>query len=103
DRELEAKIDGAQIHDQTVFDYAVSRLGTADISSPANRYNGRNLAGYSNPRFDAILDTLQRTIDQTEAGKMHRELVREAFTDLAIMPFYFQMTPLLMREGITGP
>jgi peptide/nickel transport system substrate-binding protein len=103
DRELEAKIVGGQIHDQTVNDYAVGRLRTADISTPANRYNGRNLAGYSNPRFDATLATLHATIDQTEAARVHRELVREAFTDLAIMPFYFQVTPLLMREGITGP
>jgi len=103
DRELEAKIVGGQIHDQTINDYAIGRLRTADISSPANRYNGRNLAGYSNPRFDDILATLHATIDQSEAAKVHRELVREAFTDLAIMPFYFQVTPLLMREGITGP
>ncbi len=103
DRELEAKIVGGQIHDQTINDYAIGRLRTADISSPANRYNGRNLAGYSNPRFDEILATLHATIDQTEAGKVHRELVREAFTDLAIMPFYFQITPLFLREGITGP
>ena len=103
DRELEAKVIGGQIHDQTVFDYAIGRLRTADISAPANRYNGRNLAGYSNPRLDVILDTLHRTIDQNEAARVHRDLVREAFTDLAIMPFYFQMTPLIMREGITGP
>jgi peptide/nickel transport system substrate-binding protein len=103
DRELEAKIAGGQIHDQTVNDYGVGRLRSADISSPANRYNGRNLAGYSNPRFDAVLATLHATIDQNEAAKVHRELVREAFTDLAIMPFYFQVTPLLMRDGITGP
>jgi peptide/nickel transport system substrate-binding protein len=103
DRELEAKIVGGQIHDQTINDYAVGRLRTADISSPANRYNGRNLAGYANPRLDAILATLHATIDQSEAAKVQRELVREAFTDLAIMPFYFQVTPLLVREGITGP
>jgi peptide/nickel transport system substrate-binding protein len=103
DRELEAKINGSQIHDQTIRDYEVARLRTADISGPANRYNGRNLAGYSNPRFDGILATLHVTIDQTEAGRVHRELVREAFTDLAIMPFYFQAIPLLMREGVTGP
>jgi len=103
DRELEAKIAGGQIHDQTISDYAIGRLRTADISTPANRYNGRNLAGYSNPRFDEILATLHATIEQGEAAKVHRELVREAFTDLAIMPFYFQVTPLLMREGVTGP
>jgi peptide/nickel transport system substrate-binding protein len=103
DRELEAKIVGGQIHDQTIRDYAIGRLRTADISAPANRYNGRNLAGYSNPRLDAILATLHITIDPTEEAKVHRELVREAFTDLAIMPFYFQVTPLIMREGVTGP
>jgi peptide/nickel transport system substrate-binding protein len=103
DRELEAKIAGGQIHDQTVNDYAIGRLRTADISAPTNRYNGRNLAGYSNPRLDTVLASLHVTIDRSEAANVHRELVREAFTDLAIMPFYFLVIPLLTREGVSGP
>jgi hypothetical protein len=43
------------------------------------------------------------TIDQREAATVHRDLVREGFTDLVLLPFYFQVTPLLVREGVTGP
>jgi peptide/nickel transport system substrate-binding protein len=103
DRELEAKISGGQMLDQTIADYTVARLRSTDIAAPANRWNGRNLGGYSNPRLDALLAKLAITIDQRDAANVHRDLVREAFTDLALLPFYFQVTPLLTREGVTGP
>jgi peptide/nickel transport system substrate-binding protein len=103
DRELEAKINGGQMLDQTMVDYTTARLKSAEISSPANRWNARNLGGYSNPRLDALLAKLAMTIDQREAATVHRDLVREGFTDLVLLPFYFQVTPLLVREGVTGP
>src|SRR2546425_270358 len=42
-------------------------------------------------------------IDVREQNRIHTDLVREAFTDLAELPFYFYVTPLLVREGWSGP
>ena len=103
DRHLEATLTGGQMMDQTIADFAVGRLRGSDVATPANRYNGRNLAGYSNPRFDDLLKKLSLAIDVREQSKIHADIVREAFTDLAELPFYFQVTPLLIREGFSGP
>ena len=78
------------------------RNAPADITSAANRYTGRNVSGYSNPRFDELLTRLQSSIDTREQTNIHVDLVREAFTDLAELPLYFQVTPLVMREGWNG-
>jgi len=102
DRELQAGFTGGQMMDQSIADYTVARLRTADIASEANRYGGRNVAGYSNPRFDDLLSRLQVSIDPQEQTRLHVDLAREAFTDLPELPFYFQVTPLVLREGWGG-
>jgi len=102
DRQQQAGFTGGQTMDQTIADFTVARLRTADIASEANRYTGRNVSGYSNLRFDDLLTRLQSSIDAREQTAIHVDLVREAFTDLAQLPLYFQVTPLVMREGWTG-
>ena len=78
-------------------------MGTANIATAANRWTGRNLGAYSNPRVDELLNRLLVTIDAREAANIHRDVAREAFTDLALLPLYFQVTPMILREGVTGP
>jgi peptide/nickel transport system substrate-binding protein len=104
DRELETKITGGQMMDQTVTDYTYNgRIGTLNLATAANRYTGRNIGGYSNPKVDELLAKLLLTIDARETANIQRDIVREAFTDVALIPFYFQITPALVREGVTGP
>ena len=104
DRELEATLNGGQMMDQTITDYTYNlRVGTANIATAANRWTGRNLGAYSNPRVDELLNRLLVTIDAREAANIHRDVAREAFTDLALLPLYFQVTPMILREGVTGP
>lgn len=104
DRELETKITGGQMMDQTISDYTYNgRIGTLNLATAANRYTGRNIGGYSNPRVDELLARLLLTIDARETANIQRDVAREAMTDVALIPIYFQSTPLLVREGVTGP
>ncbi len=102
DREQQSHFTGGQTMDQTIADYTVARLRSADIATEANRYSGRNVSGYSNPAFDALLDRLRVSIDSREQTQINVDLAREAFTDLAELPLYFQVTPLVVREGWSG-
>jgi peptide/nickel transport system substrate-binding protein len=103
DREFEAKINGGQMLDQTVDDYTTGRLATSDIAAAPNRYTSRNLGAYSNPRVDDLLKRLALTIDERESAAIHRDLVVEISTDVAFIPLYFQVTPLLVTAGVAGP
>jgi peptide/nickel transport system substrate-binding protein len=102
DRKEQAAFTGGQTMDQSIADFTVARLRSADIAGEANRYTGRNVSGYSNPRFDDLLTRLQASIDAREQTAINVDLVREAFTDIAELPLYFQVTPLVIREGWTG-
>ena len=53
--------------------------------------------------MDELLARLVVSIDSRESANIHRDIVREAFADVALFPLYFQITPMLVRAGITGP
>ncbi len=76
------------------------RLHGGYIAGPENRWTGRNQPGYGNPRFDAILDRLQTTIAPREQIELHRQLIREAMTDVAVMPLYWEVRPYFMLPGV---
>jgi peptide/nickel transport system substrate-binding protein len=104
DREFEVKINGGQMMDQQVDDYTYNgRIGTFNLATEANRWTGRNISGYSNPKVDELIGRLLVTIDARETANIQRDIVREIFTDVALIPFYFQSTPLLVSGGISGP
>jgi peptide/nickel transport system substrate-binding protein len=72
------------------------------IASDANRWTGTNFQGYSNPRVDTLIDQLTQTIDQREQIPLHRQLLQEAMGDIALMPLYWEVEPVLVAQGVTG-
>jgi len=75
---------------------------SANISSEANRWSGRNRGGFANRRVDGLLDQLQVTIDPGPRLALHGELLREVLTDIARMPLYWDVDPVLYLKGVTG-
>jgi peptide/nickel transport system substrate-binding protein len=75
-------------------------LHTRGIASEANRWNGANNHGYSNPALDAILDRLTLAIDDRERVELSRQAVQEAMTDAAVIPMYWQTDPLFLLAGV---
>lgn len=85
------------------YNFYDRRLHSERIPKPENRWTGNNRGGYVNERVDTILDKLSSTINTTERFALHRELLREQMGDVALMPLYWQVVPILMLEGIVGP
>jgi peptide/nickel transport system substrate-binding protein len=75
-------------------------LHSKGIASEANRWNGANNHGYSNPALDATLDRLTVAIDDRERVELSRQAVQEAMTDAAVIPMYWQTDPLFLLAGV---
>jgi ABC-type transport system substrate-binding protein len=103
DAEYLAKRKGPYLTAPTGEAFYDSRLHSAGIGRPETRWTGPNRGGYNNPRVDALLDRLVVTINPQEALTLHRELVQEQISDIALMPLYWEVSPILMLRGITGP
>jgi peptide/nickel transport system substrate-binding protein len=80
----------------------VALIHSASIASPANRWNGQNNQGYSNPRVDDLINRLLLTIEPVEQANLQRQLLQEALNDVALMPLYWQTDPLLMLRSVRG-
>jgi peptide/nickel transport system substrate-binding protein len=80
----------------------VDRLHTRNVTSEANRWVGSNRGGYSNPRVDDLLDRMVVTIAPAERLALHHELLREQMGDVALMPLYWDLDPILMLKGVRG-
>jgi peptide/nickel transport system substrate-binding protein len=79
------------------------RLHSGALPSPQNRWSGNNRGGFSSPRVDSILDRLAVTVDASERIALHRDLLQEQMGELALMPLYWQVEPILMVAGVSGP
>ena len=75
-------------------------LHTKGIASEANRWNGANNHGYSNPALDGILNRLTVAIDDRDRVELSRQAVQEAMTDAAVIPMYWQTDPLFLLAGV---
>jgi peptide/nickel transport system substrate-binding protein len=79
------------------------RTHSSQVQTAANRWTGFNRAGYVNPKVDELIDRLAQTIDGREQVGLHRELLQEQMTDIAFMPLYWEVLPILMVRGVSGP
>ena len=85
------------------YNFYDRRLMSTSIPRADTRWTGNNRGGYNNPRVDAILDKLGVVVDSRERAGLHRDLLREQMEDIALMPLYWEVLPILMLKGIVGP
>jgi peptide/nickel transport system substrate-binding protein len=100
DREYRSTLSGAGLIGVGYDAYYTDRLHSSFITGPANRWTGANRGGYSNPRVDALLDRLVVTIPPMERLELHKDLLREQMGDVAVMPLYWDIDPVLFVNGV---
>jgi peptide/nickel transport system substrate-binding protein len=102
DRQHRATLPGAGLTGVPYGDYWVDRLHTRNVTAEANRWIGANRGGYSNPKVDELLDRLVVTIAPTERLALHKQLLAEQLGDVALMPLYWDLDPVILLNGVRG-
>jgi peptide/nickel transport system substrate-binding protein len=103
DREWLATYPGIQISRLETEDaFNTRRLHTRAVAGPANRWAGRNGAGYSNLQADDIQDKLVVTIDPREQVNLHRQLVQVILGEAGVMPLYWDVELALAMKQVKG-
>ena len=102
--EIAQHLQRMQQHD---FDIA-NASWIADFNDASNfldllRSNGdNNYSGYSNPKFDALMNKAQQTVDLKERGRLMEEAERMALSDYAWLPCYFLLTMDIVQPWVKG-
>jgi peptide/nickel transport system substrate-binding protein len=81
----------------------LAAAGTAGISTPENRWTGRNRGSWSNAEFDRFADAFTRTLDQQQRVEAVAGMARVFTQELPNISMYFQPTPTAFMSGLTGP
>lgn len=82
--------------------YDNDKLATSQIPEASTRWSGINYGGYSNPALDDLYTRWHVTIDSKEQVAIQQQFVKAQFGDLAVLPLYWQISPILIRENVTG-
>jgi peptide/nickel transport system substrate-binding protein len=76
------------------------RMNSRTLASEANRWTGNNLAGYSDPAVDSLLDRYNVTIDASEQQAIERQLLQKLMGEVANMPLYWEVLPVLISADV---
>ena len=81
-------------------DWSSDRLNGKELASEANRWSGRNRAGYQNPRSDTVLETLKVTIDPAQRLPLLQEQAQIYSSDAVLMALYWEVRSIMAVKGI---
>jgi peptide/nickel transport system substrate-binding protein len=71
------------------------------IAGDANRWGGQNLEGYSDPEADVLLPLFNTTIEPRQRLELERQLLRKLIGEVAFLPTFWEVTPVLMVKGVS--
>jgi peptide/nickel transport system substrate-binding protein len=103
DREYDATRPGIRVGSIGNYRFSYDNaLSTKEVAGQANRWNGRNKYGYSNPAVDALVDKLNVTIDSRSRATLMRDYLQTAMGDVAFMPIYWEVYSIVSQGSVKG-
>jgi peptide/nickel transport system substrate-binding protein len=75
----------------------------SEIGSPANRWNGENRSGWSNPEYDRLFEAYKTTLDRAERDRQIAQAVGIITREVAAIPTYFILFPNVRAASLHGP
>ena len=94
---------GVFLFNWTIRPEAAEALTTGQVGSETNRWRGTNFSGYSNPVFDRLYEQYSTTLESGKRQETLADLMRMGADDVATIPLYYLIEPLIYRNGIRGP
>jgi len=102
DNQTRSTRPGVTINGTGAAGFYTSTVHSRGVPGPDNRWGGSNWGGYSSPRTDAVVDKLVGTIPSADRLPLQRELLQTALGEVALAPLYWNVSPVLALDGITG-
>jgi peptide/nickel transport system substrate-binding protein len=78
--------------------YTTQRMATA-----ANRWQGGNRAGFSNPDYDRLVETFSTSLDRTERTRLLAEMGKTFTENVAAISLFFRTQPWVFPSSLKGP
>lgn len=79
-----------------------SNLHSSEIPSSQNGFSGQNFVGFHSPEVDALLDTMETTIDRDKRKALWFRLQRIYADELPAIPLFFRADAFILPKWIGG-
>jgi peptide/nickel transport system substrate-binding protein len=79
-----------------------SILHSAEVPRPENGWAGQNYTGFADPRVDALLDAIERELDEERRRGLWRELQTIYARELPALPLYFRADAHIWPRWLEG-
>jgi ABC-type transport system substrate-binding protein len=73
------------------------------MSSPANRWTGRNRPGWVNPEYDHLYGVLTNTLDANKRIPLIVQMIKLITDELPAMTLYYRPMVVAYSADIQGP
>ena len=103
DNEFQSTYPGARAHTGSGSAFYGTRMHSSRIPGPETRWTGDNRGRFNSPVVDRLVDAIPITINQDARMALHKQLIAEITGKVIPMPFYWQVLPIPMLKGVTGP
>jgi peptide/nickel transport system substrate-binding protein len=78
-------------------------LSSAAIPTQANRFQGNNRGGWSNPEYDRLWEAFNATLDRAERNRQVIQMLKLVSEEVPAIPIYFNFAPTAHLSTLTGP
>jgi len=82
---------------------AAQSLASEQIGTAANRWNGSNRGGWSNPEYDSLWDRYNKTLDRPEQIQTIVQMMKLQSEQLPNFPLYYFINPVAHVSALKGP
>ncbi len=103
DNEYISTRTGASFNTASGANFYGGRAHSRAIPSPETKWTGNNRGHFSSPVVDSLVDKLNVTINTDDQRAAHRQLVAAVSEAVPFYFFYYEIRPILMVKGVTGP
>ncbi|MEA2642811.1 MAG: peptide/nickel transport system substrate-binding protein [Chloroflexota bacterium] len=93
----------AYVGGRFVGESELSSFTTSQISTPENRWVGRNRSGWSTDAYDRLFDEFSRTLDRTQRTQQIATMVRMLTDQLPTISLYFSPSTSAFVADLVGP
>jgi ABC-type transport system substrate-binding protein len=81
-------------------DRILPRFDGAQSATPRNNYAGSNRTHYDNPRVTDLVEQFKITMNETERGRIFRQIADMVMEDTPLLPLFYTPTVMSVASGV---
>jgi peptide/nickel transport system substrate-binding protein len=102
DNEVRSTFPGMYANNVSMGVAAMLNLTSLRIPSPANRWNGGNRGGWSDPEYDRLAEAFSTTLDRNERAQQVAQMVRIHTEDVGSISLLYRAHPWVFVSTLKG-